>query len=322
MTPARDGAVDLTIIGGFLGAGKTTLINGILRNAGGRRLAVLVNDFGEINIDEKLIARQSDRVISLTNGCICCDLGDNIYQTLFRMLEPDIKPDGIVIETSGVADPAKLAVIGRIGKFFRLNATIVMIDAANVRTHSADRYLSDTILRQIAAADLLIVNKADMVSGDALSSLEAWLGEIAPKAATIRAVRGDLPIDVVLGTRGDGRTTPDIPDHDHHGHDVHHGDVFASWSFSADRPFSSAALRDAVGELPPWIVRGKGVLWIDDSPDRSVIFHLVGGRAEFSKGAPWGDDVPRSQLVFIATAQPTRDFAPCRTSLQEALTPS
>lgn len=313
------GAVDLTIIGGFLGAGKTSLVNHLLANAGGRRLAVLVNDFGEINIDEKLIARQSDRVISLANGCICCDLGDNVFQTLFGMLEGDARPDAIVIETSGVADPAKLAVLGRVGKFFRLNATIVLVDAANVQGHARDRYLEDTILRQIAAADLLILNKADMVEADELAALDRWIGDLAPKAARLPAVRGEVPIDILLGQHGAIPTS--VPDAEgDHDHAVRHGDGYVSWSFAADRPFGRAALRDTLSTLPPWLLRGKGVLWLEDRPDEAVTFHLVGGRVEMGAGAPWAGTSRRSELVFIARAQPGRDFAPHLARLEQALT--
>lgn len=315
--PVDPTPVDLTIIGGFLGAGKTSLINHLLANAGGRRLAVLVNDFGEINIDERLIARQTDRVISLSNGCICCDLGDNVFQTLFGMLEGDVRPDGIVIETSGVADPSKLALLGRVGKFFRLNATVVLVDAAHVRTHVQDRYLEDTILRQIAAADLLILNKSDMVGADERAALEHWAGDLAPKAALLPTVRGRVPVDILLGRRNPAATA--IRDDDDHHHDAHHGDGFVSWSFAADRPFGSAALRDALRALPPWLLRGKGVLWLDDRPDEAVTFHLVGGRVDLGTGAPWAGARRRSELVFIALARPAHDFAPHLASLEQAL---
>jgi G3E family GTPase len=318
-----DVPVPLTIVGGFLGAGKTSLVNHLLAGAGGRRLAVLVNDFGEINIDAKLIAYQSDRVFSLTNGCICCDFGDNIYQTVFRMLDVDPPLDGMVIETSGVADPAKLAILGRVGKFLRLNATVIVVDAAHIGSHARDPYLADTILRQIAAADLLVINKCDLGTAEEVASIEAWLRPIAPNAATLRTAGGVVPIEVVLGegaptSRRDKAEEPENS-HDHH-HPEHalHRAVFSSWSFTAERPFIAAKLRDAVRLLPPAIVRGKGIVWLDEAMEQQTIFHLVGRRLEITDGSSWGTASPRTEVVFIA-ARAHGDFAPIEALLREAL---
>jgi len=320
-----DAPVPLIIVGGFLGAGKTSFVNHLLAGAAGRRLAVLVNDFGEINIDAKLIAYQTDRVVSLTNGCICCDFGDNIYQTVFRMLDVDPPLDGMVIETSGVADPAKLAILGRVGKFLRLNAMVIVVDAAHIQSHARDRYFADTILRQIATAELLVINKCDLATADEVAAIEAWLKPIAPNAATLRTAGGVVPIEVVLGEGAPGgqRDNAEAPesrhDHNHEGYAPHRS-VFSSWSFTARQPFIAAKLRDAVRSLPPAIVRGKGIVWLDEALERQTIFNLVGRRLEFTDGASWGAAPPRTEVVFIA-ARGEANFAPVEVLLTGAFTP-
>jgi G3E family GTPase len=316
--------VPLTIVGGFLGAGKTTLVNRLLAEAGSRRFAVLVNDFGKINIDAKLIGYQSDAVVSLANGCICCEFGDNVYQTVFRMLEVEPPLDGIVIEASGVADPAKLAILGRVGKFLRLNATVILVDAANVLAQRADRHLADTIARQIAAADLVAINKCDIARAAELAAIEEWVDGIAPGAARLRTVDAEVPIDVVLGAASRVEQTTRWErlghrhDHDHVQRDTLHRAVFSSWAFTAQRPFIGAKLRDAVAALPPIIVRGKGVLWLAEGVDRSMIFHLVGRRFDIVQGPYWEGDPPCNNLVFIA-ANAYVDFTPIDQLLTRAL---
>jgi G3E family GTPase len=283
----------LTILGGFLGAGKTTLVNHILANAGGRRIGVVVNDFGEINIDERLIASRADGVVSLANGCVCCDLGENLFDALLRLRDRPDPPAYMMVETSGVADPGRVAAIGKVGRFFRLDMVAILADAACVREHAADRYLCDTILRQLGAGDLLIVNKADLVDAATLASLGRWLDAAAPGVRRMTCSRADVPIDILLGPCAvtAPRAAAAFPAH---AHDAR----FRSWSFVSRRPFRAEALRRLLDALPDGVLRGKGILLLDEAPERQTVFQLVGRRWELTLGEAWGGQA-QTELVML-----------------------
>lgn len=189
----------VTIVGGYLGAGKTTLVNHLLRHAAGRRLAVLVNDFGELPIDAELIESQDDEVISLAGGCLCCSFGADLLGAVMRLTQRVPRPDQLLIEASGVALPdaitASLSLLGDVA----LDAVVVVADADSVQARAADRYLADTIARQLRAADLVVLNKIDLVPADARTALHAWLAAMAPGARLLDALRGQLPPEALLG---------------------------------------------------------------------------------------------------------------------------
>ena len=154
--------IPVTVIGGYLGAGKTTLVNHLLRHAGGTRIAVLVNDFGELPIDADLIESKHDDVIGIAGGCVCCEIGSDLVDALRTLAARDPPPQQVLVETSGVALPG--AVAGAVGLLpaYRLDATVVLADAETVRERAADRYLGDTVTRQLAEADIVVLNKADL----------------------------------------------------------------------------------------------------------------------------------------------------------------
>ena len=151
-----------TVIGGFLGAGKTTLLNHWLRHADGQRLAVLVNDFGALNIDAGLIKAHSGDTIALTNGCVCCQIGDDLSMALIGVLQQRERFDAVVVEASGVSDPWRIAQLGLADPALALDGVIVVVDAAALPGQAADPLLADTLQRQVARADLVIVNKTDL----------------------------------------------------------------------------------------------------------------------------------------------------------------
>ena len=165
----------LTILGGFLGAGKTTLVNHLLRHANGLRLAVLVNEFGELPIDEDLIDAQDDDLISISGGCVCCSYGSDLTRAMMDLAAMDPPPDHVLLEASGVAIPGAIAASVSLLPSYLTDGIIVLADAETLRQNAVDRYMGDTVLRQLDDADLLILNKCDLVERSQLATLRDWI---------------------------------------------------------------------------------------------------------------------------------------------------
>ena len=194
------GPIPVTIIGGYLGVGKTTLLNSLIRSEDRRRLAVLVNDFGSINIDAELIAEQAGGVVSLANGCICCSVGDDLGFALLDVADLDPAPDHIVIEASGIANPARVrGIISMLAKI-RVEATVVLAETARLRERANDAQIGGLIGDQLAAADLLILNKIDLATASELGDTEQWLAANYPNTVLLQASHADLPAELILGT--------------------------------------------------------------------------------------------------------------------------
>jgi len=192
----------VTVVGGYLGAGKTTLVNSLLRQAGGRRLAVMVNEFGALPIDESLVEAADDRIIGLAGGCVCCSYGEDLMASLAMLAALAPPPDHVLLEASGVAFPGAIAGAVGLAAGFRLDGVVVLADAETVRSRAADRFLGSTVRRQLAEGDLLLLNKCDLAP-DA-DEVESWLAGAAPESRIVRTMQADTPIDVVLGA-GTGR---------------------------------------------------------------------------------------------------------------------
>jgi G3E family GTPase len=300
-------AIRLTVIGGYLGAGKTTLLNNVLRDAGDRRLAVLVNDFGAINIDAELIESRDGEMLSLTNGCICCGIGGDFIAALASLRDVDDPPEQVVVEASGVADPAQIAVFGDMPGYVR-DAVVVVADAETVRARAADEHTGHQVRSQLRAADLLVVNKTDLVEPSALEPLRAWLREmVGPSTGIVDAAFGNVPTDVLIGVRDPSTAPPRAHDHPGAEHDDHdHGDHdhaghghYDSWSWHGDEPISGAGLVAALPGLPEGVVRAKGILHLREDPSQRYLLQLVGRRYTIAAQRPWGDEPPASRLVVI-----------------------
>ncbi len=283
-----------TVIGGYLGAGKTTLVNHLLRNARGRRIAVLVNEFGALPIDADLIEGADDRVLAIAGGCICCAFGDDLVATLTQVASRE-DVDQILIETSGVALPGAIVRTLQLVPALAHEATLVVVDAETVRAQASDKYLGDTILRQLADADLVIVNKIDLAPRIARADLGAWLAEVAPRARIIEADHAAVDPSVALGVYDETRRfIADAPDA------AHEAGRFASLSLTLpDRlDVERLAARLASGDVG--LARAKG--FARDEHDEWKAFQIVGRRFEITNNAP--RDEHGGRLVCIAQGRP------------------
>ena len=301
-------SIPYTVLGGFLGAGKTTLLNNLLRNNPGRRLAILVNDFGDINIDADLIAAHDGETLNLANGCICCSLVNGFMAALAKLQDRTAEIDHIIIEASGISDPER---VGQVGAMLALSldGVIVLADGEQLRTLATNVYLGDLIMRQLQGADLLVLNKIDLLTPAELAEVKIWLQDVVPDVPVIEATYGQVPIDLLLGIHDEGihdgaleRGDAAVSNHAHHHDDSaaeDHASIYASWSFTASEPITTAALKTFADDLPAGILRAKGILYLADEPSRRHLFHLVGARWSVTPGEPWREEPPASRLVLI-----------------------
>jgi G3E family GTPase len=299
LPPAASQPIPVTILAGFLGSGKTTLLNRILHAEHGMRMAVLVNDFGEVNIDAQLIdGDQASEMISLPNGCICCTLFGNLVDVLLKLTRLAEPPDHILIEASGVSQPHQISdilTVTDLQEHLHLDGIITLVDAENVRK------LSKVVMfieGQLTDADIIILNKLDLVAPDSVDELMAWIRESAPDARIIPATYADVPLEFVFGASTDGRDISPIAgehDHDH----SHHGLEFETWLYSSDKSLASDAFLRTLEELPTGIYRGKGIVLLADKITRRTIMQMVGKRIQFHDGGEWGDEPKTTELVFI-----------------------
>ena len=190
--------IPVTVVGGYLGAGKTTLVNHLLRNANGIRLAVLVNEFGELAIDEDLIEAQSDDVISIAGGCVCCSFGSDLTAALGDMAMMNPPPDHVLIECSGVAIPSSIVNSLVFLPSFRSDGIVILADAETVMQSAKDKYMGDTVTRQIADADIILLNKVDLVSEVTLHATRKWLIGQNCYARVVETTQSVVPLEIVL----------------------------------------------------------------------------------------------------------------------------
>ncbi|GAA4345737.1 GTP-binding protein [Variovorax defluvii] len=278
MTTRPSARIPLTVIGGFLGAGKTTLLNRWLRAAQGRRMAVLVNDFGALNIDAALIEGASGDTIALTNGCVCCQIGDDLSRALIQVLEAPTPFDAVVIEASGVSDPWRIAQLGMAAPELALEGVIVLVDAGAVMAQVRDPLLTDTLERQLEAADLVVVNKIDRVEAEELARVREWVSATAGKTPRFETAQAELPMVLLDGLSLAGaRSARDEPGcthegHAHQGHGHDHGAQFDTWSCRPERVFDAGALRAWLRDAPAGLLRLKGLLRTGDAEWSEIQF--------------------------------------------------
>ena len=267
--------VPVTVIAGYLGAGKTTLINELLAHDHGRRLAVLINDFGAVNIDAALIADHDGQTISLKNGCVCCSIADELGDALDRVFALKPAPDQIVIEASGVADPANVAAYGQGWPGCRLDAIVVLADAETVRTKSRDQFVGELVLRQLHRADIVMATKCDLVTEAEREAVVDWLAETAPGAPVLTRRAGQLEPELLLETAQPIDRPLRQPPHAGNGPaEPAFDSAVVAVDGTLDRDRVEAALRD----WPDYVLRVKGILRFNGTASGLHIVQRVGQR--------------------------------------------
>jgi len=296
-------AVPITILTGFLGAGKTTLLNRILRDDHGLRIAVLVNDFGEINIDAELIVGVEDDMISLANGCVCCQLRDDLLETVEELINRPERVEYILLEASGVADPAGIVATFKSFKYrdlIRLDSVTCVIDADQVLEHQEYESLNQLKLRQIGFADMVILNKVALAGADKVQQVHEWINHHFNRIRIVETNFCDVPYEVLMGVGHYDPARLFIDQQNHvqeNGHD--HGQTFHTWSYETRRPMSLEAVRQMAKKLPGGIYRCKGVVFAAEAPERRAVLQVVGRRSDVSLYDDWGDAKPVTQIVAI-----------------------
>jgi len=298
--------IPVTVLTGYLGAGKTTLLNRILSENHGKKYAVVINEFGELGVDNDLVVDADEEVFEMNNGCICCTVRGDLIRIISALIKRKGKLDGIIIETTGLADPSPVA-----QTFFvdedaktrtRLDAIVTVVDARNLPAQLADSHEAQ---EQVAFADVILLNKTDLVSAKDLVEVERCIRALNPQARLHRTERAKLPIDQVLGQGGFDLTRilevePDfLSGEDDHEHD---SDV-TSVSFELDRPLDAprfnAWISGLLAERGQDLLRTKGILDFSDE-DQRFAFQAVHMLAEGDFIGPWRAGEPRrSKLVFI-----------------------
>jgi G3E family GTPase len=327
----------VTVITGFLGSGKTTLIKHILANQQGLRTAVIVNELSALGIDIDLIVSAPDDMIELQNGCVCCSINNDFLDAIFRILISDRRVDYLVVETSGVSDPLPVVLTflrPELRDRVRVDSIITVADADSF---CLDQFESKAARSQLCHGDIVLLNKCDLVGAERLRDLEVAIRTVKPEARIVRATqcRVALPLVLSVGLFQSDRFFADQEaprgrdqelDSNHesgqrhpaHRHASDHlaADGFEALSFQSQWPFAVQRFQDFLERLPNNVYRGKGLLWIAETNKR-YIFHLVSKR--FSLDKDERDCQAGNKLVLIGR---NLDHGMLRSQLQTCLTPT
>ncbi|HLU04327.1 MAG TPA: CobW family GTP-binding protein [Advenella sp.] len=300
-------AIALTVLGGFLGAGKTTVLNHLLQASHGLRLMVLVNDFGAVNIDASLIQSVSgDGVISLRNGCVCCSMGGELMNALMMIEKQAANLDGLIIEGSGVSDPKKIAQIGALGQGFALQSIITVVDAAAVLEQCDDRHTGAMVKTQIAAAHRILLNKIDLVDETRRKQVLAWLHETVPGIPVFPGSNGQFDWTLLLS--GSAQHASQALPASKAGTALFAGrpamapaaQSFESYRFDNTGAFDEQRLRAAFSQMPASILRAKGIVALGPEKRMCVLHYVRGQRVSLE---PAMQTACAGPLVFVGTTQ-------------------
>ncbi len=296
---AGDRRIPLTILTGFLGAGKTTLLNRLLNGDHGLRIAVLVNDFGSVNIDAELVVGVEEEMISLANGCVCCEIRDDLLGAVERLVGSEQPPEHIVLEASGVADPAGIWATfasSRNPEWLRLDGVACVVDTEQIFENLDD--LPDLLMlkaRQIGFADLVVLNKVDLVSPAHLAWVRQWIDTMMDRVRIVEAVRADVPTNILLGAARPLR----LGEHAARVESDGHGSRFRTWTYETDRSLDPERLSQMISkQLPASVYRCKGFVLAGRDRD-PMLLQSVARRCELTPAV--GNRRDRTQIVTIGT---------------------
>lgn len=307
--------VPLTILTGFLGAGKTTMLNRILNGDHGLRVAVLVNDFGTINIDAELVVGVENDVMSLANGCVCCSIRDDLRETVLETINRPEAPEYILLEASGVADPGGISmtfVEPALRDRVRLDSVTCVVDTEQVFAHRDYPALELLKLKQIGFADMLVLNKVTLAGSEQVQRVRQWIDEQFNRVRIMEADHCNVPLEVLMSVgRFDvsqlQRTVPasaasanaacnNLEDKSDH------RDAFSTWTYKSGKPLDLDLLRSMIKkQLPASVYRCKGFVHSQQFPDRRSIVQCVGRRTDVSEGDQWGKREKMTRIVAIGT---------------------
>ncbi len=289
--------LSVLIVAGFLGAGKTSLVNQVLRQAQGQRFVVFVNDFGALNIDLDLVETVSEDRIDLSNGCVCCSINGDFVARLADFARAADPPDAVLIETSGVADPRALEaslVALESARLIRLSTRVYLIDSAGF--FDLDPALQEEVIDHAAACDLLLLNKIDQAQQMKVADLEETFRVSAPYAQICRTIRAQLPLALLFDseTESKGPRPSPAPPAASERHEI----AYERWSATWDQAVDRMAFNRFCEHLSNQALRAKGLLRFTEEPSAWWIFHLVGRRATLERAAQ-APSHAQSRLIAI-----------------------
>ena len=314
MKGAQSSALPFTVLGGFLGSGKTTLLNCLLNMTKETRYAVLVNDFGQLNIDERLITAHDGETIALANGCMCCSMADGFVSALTAVMDRATQFDQMVVEASGVSNPRRIMDIAKLDPGLTPNGTIVLVDAPQFLNQLTDSMIKDAVLTQVKEADILLINKAHLTDQSTVEAVRATLDKQHSDCTTLINDRANFDpsplfdsVHTAIPRVGKGLASVGskaTSDHDHgHTHDQFHSCVLRH-----SKPLDRSTFESWATDLPPSVIRGKGLISFAESPHQQWVWQKVGRTyaLESSSGVP----EQSSTVVLIGTEEMPTDTDP------------
>ncbi len=292
-------SIPILLITGFLGSGKTTLLNGLLSNTKGLKIGVIVNDFGDINIDSLLVASQTDQQLELSNGCICCSVDDDdLDDAISKLAHRGSMMDYIIIEASGLAEPRDLATMLRVMKneYAHFDGLVNVVDgqnfAKNNQTHPG-------AIDTLSFADIILISKVDLISKDELAEIEQGIRMVNKNARIMHAADGDVDSRLLMEDVKSSEASSQLSLGDDHSHSHLH-EEFSSVSFSTNKPLDPQAFEEWSKNLDPNIFRAKGFCYFGvKGVEQKYIFHSVSGRSKLKLDEWAPDEAPQTNLVVI-----------------------